>query len=602
MSVHTWKRLLVVILLCAVSLAPLVPIQAHEPQPPVTAATPAAYEPGQLLVKFRPEASAAARGSRLAALGLSTLKEIGDLDISLLAVPVGQEQATIERLRQDPLVEFAEPNYRLEIPKIVSDALPALRQPEQAQLGSSSALTCTQLYTPVIPNDYYYWLSPEWNQWNLPKICLPEAWSATTGATDVVIAILSSGIEPHHPDLQSKLWTNPGETPCNGLDDDGNGFIDDVHGWNFVSNTNVLTDDLAIGTQMAGIAAAATNNGEGIAGVSWGAKILPIRVYGVSHASISDVILGLNYAANLRQSWQMPMVVLLWGDLGARSAAYQAAVNDADAKGCLLVAGAGDIAPDMNCPCNECINYLAAAHPVIGVSSTDENDGWVPSSKCGDYIDLCAPGDNIFFTDLIEHGRYRIGRSTALAAAHVAGLASLIWSVNPTYPAGYVDYLMTRAGTTVDLGIPGWDMYFGWGRIDAARAVRQADHNLRLLPNDHRLTFVFDPLPSVLTQTLTNPGTSIPTWQAETNVPWLTVSPPAGEQHTPSTLIVYLYPSPLWQYGFGIYTAPITVTSTMPNNQNSPQVFTVTAVYTYIQTLAFPRLFYHYVNPADCGP
>jgi hypothetical protein len=519
-----------------------------------------------------------------------------------MTLPVGQEQAMIERLRQDPLVEFAEPNYRLEIPQIVPETSPALTRPEQAQLGSSSALTCTQLYTPVIPNDYYYWLSPQWNQWNLPKICLPEAWSATTGATDVVIAILSSGIDPRHPDLQSKIWTNPGEIPCNGLDDDGNGFVDDVHGWNFVSNTNVLTDDLAIGTQMAGVAAAATNNnGEGIAGVSWGAKILPIRVYGVSHASISDVIFGLNYAANLRQRWQMPMVVLLWGDLGARSDAYQAAVNDADAKGCLLVAGAGDVAPGVNCPCNECINYLADTPGVLAVSSTDENDGWVPSSKCGSYVDLCAPGDNIFFTDLIEHGRYRIGRSTALAAAHVAGLASLIWSVNPTYQAELVELWMRW--TAVRLGGNYWDMYFGYGRIDAARAVGEPIHYLRVLPNDRRLTFVFDPLPSVLTQTLTNPGTSLPTWQAETNVPWLTVSPPAGEQHTPSTLIVYLYPSPLWQYGFGIYTAPITVTSTMSNSQNSPQVFTVTAVYTYpVQTLVFPRLFYHYVNPADCGP
>jgi subtilisin family serine protease len=595
-----WKLLLIPTLLCAVLFTPLMaPIQAHEPQPPPRAASPVAYEPGQLLVKFRPEASAAARENRLAALGLSTLQEMGDLGISLLAVPAGQEQAMIARLRQDPLVEFAEPNYRVEIPQIVPEALPALTRPELTQLAVSSTITCTQIYTPVTPNDYYYWLSPQWNQWNLPKICLPEAWSATTGATNVVIAIISSGVDVSHPDLQSKIWSNPGETPCNGLDDDGNGFVDDVHGWNFVGGNNDVTDDSGIGTYVAGIAAAATNNSLGIAGVSWGAKILPIRVYGVNHADIAEVILGLNYAANLRQRWQMPMVVLLLGDLGGYSDAYQAAVYDAHAKGCLLVANSGDTNDPCNANCTCPINWLAAAAYVIGVSSTDEDDAWVPSSKCGFYVDFCAPGKDVLFT--IPGGSYGAGRSTYLAAAHVAGLASLIWSVNPTYQADLVEILMRW--TAVDLGVPGWDMYFGYGRIDAARAILEAGHYLQVLPNEHHLTFIFDPLPSVLTQTLTNPGTSLPAWQAETNVPWLTISPPVGEQHTPSTLIISLTTSPLWQYGYGVYTAPITVSSTMPNNQNSPQVFTVTAIYTSpVQTLAFPRLFYHYLDPADCGP
>ena len=173
-----------------------------------------------------------------------------------------------------------------------------------------------------------------------------------------------------------------------------------------------------------------------------------------------------------------------------------------------------------------------------------------------------------------------------------------------------VDYLMKRAGTTVDLGIAGWDMYFGWGRIDAAKAVQKAVHYLRLLPNDHRLTFVFDATLNVtLTQTIINLGTSSPTWRAETNVPWLTISSPSEEQHTPSTILVSLNPNPLWQqpgygvHGYGVYTAPITVTSTMSNSQNSPQIFMATAVYTeQIKTLVFPRLFYHYVNPAYCGP
>jgi subtilisin family serine protease len=588
--VRIWKRLLIPTLLCAVLFAPLLaPIQAHEPQPPPTAASPAAYAPGQLLVKFRPEASAAARGSRLAALGLSTLQEMGDLGLSLLAVPAGQEQAMIERLRQDPLVEFAEPNYRVGLPKIVADILPTLTRPELTQLAVSSTVTCTQLYTPVIPNDYYYS-----SQWNLPKICLPEAWSATTGAKEAVIAVLASGIDLQHPDLQSKIWTNPGENPCNGLDDEGNGFVDDVHGWNFVADNNDVTDDSAVGTIVAGVAAAATNNnGEGVAGVSWGAKILPIRVFGANYADISDLIAGVYYAANVRQRWQMPMVILLGGYIPTPSEAYQTAVSYAHEKGCLLVAGVGD----MDSPCNENINWLAAATYVIAVSATDENDNWVGSSQCGFYVDLCAPGTNIIFP--IPNGSYAVGRSTMLAAAHVAGLASLIWSVNPTYPADLVEILMRW--TAVDLGVPGWDMYFGYGRIDASRAVQQAIHYLRVLPNDHRLIFVHDPTRNnPPPQTITNPGTSCPTWQVETDVPWLSITPVA--QNTPSIMLVSLDPDPLYQHGYGIYTGHITVTSTITNSQNNPQVFTVTAAYTYpVQTLRLQPLFYRYLNP-NCGP
>jgi len=586
--VRIWKRLLVITLLCAVSLAPMVPLQAHEPQPPPTAAIPAAYAPGQLLVKFRPEASAAARGSRLAALGLSTLREMGDLGISLLAVPAGQEQAMIARLRQDPLVEFAEPNYRVELPKIVADISPAFTWPEQARFGASSAVTCTQLYTPVIPNDYY------WNeQWNLRKICLPEAWSVTTGATDAVIAVLASGIDLQHPDLQGQIWTNPGENPCNGLDDDGNGFVDDVHGWNFVGDNNDVTDDSAVGTIVAGVAAAATSKGEGVAGVSWGAKILPIRVFGTNHADISDLIAGLYYAANIRQQWQMPMAILLGGYMPVQSEAYQAAVYYAHEQGCLLVAGAGD----MDMPCNENINWLAAAAYVIAVSATDENDSWVGSSQCGFYIDLCAPGKNVIFP--LPNGSYALGRSTMLSAAHVAGLASLIWSLNPTYPADLVEILLRW--TAVDLGAPGWDMYFGYGRIDASRALREAVHYLRLLPNDHHLIFVHDPTRNnPPPQTITNPGTSCPTWQAETNAPWLSITPVC--QNTPSAILVSLDPDPLYEYGYGIYTGHITVTSTITNSQNNPQVFTVTAAYTYpVQTLQLQPLFYRYLSP-NCGP
>jgi hypothetical protein len=123
----------------------------------------------------------------------------------------------------------------------------------------------------VIPNDLYF---P--SQWNLAKIGAPTAWQITTGSDEVVIAVIGTGVDLDHAELRNKIWTNPGEIPGNGIDDDGNGYVDDVHGWDFVDSDNDPQDDYGYGTFVATVAAAETNNGLGIAGMSWGAETVPI--------------------------------------------------------------------------------------------------------------------------------------------------------------------------------------------------------------------------------------------------------------------------------------------------------------------------------------
>ena len=183
--------------------------------------------------------------------------------IYILRLPAQNDVlATVEAFQADPNVEYAEPNY-------------------------VAHLTDT-------PNDPGYG-----QQWGLPAVHAEEAWTITKGSPAVTIAILDTGVDLNHPDLAGKIWTNPGEIPGNGIDDDGNGYIDDVNGYDFVNLDNNPQDDNGHGTHVAGIAAAGTNNGVGVAGVCWNCKILPLKVMQSSgRGSYSDIAAAVNYASN----------------------------------------------------------------------------------------------------------------------------------------------------------------------------------------------------------------------------------------------------------------------------------------------------------------
>lgn len=398
---------------------------------PTTAirAESAPFRPGGVLVKFKPGASIAEMQATLARLGLYIEREISSLGIKSLAVPPGQELAIAEMMKHNPSVEYAEPDY------FVTAAL--------------------------VPNDSHWS-----NQWAPAKIRAPAAWEITTGGEEITIAVLDTGVELNHPDLVAKIWTNPGEIPANSLDDEGNGKVDDVHGWHFYhdcSNSdclpfedNELQDDNGHGTHVAGIAAAETNNETGIAGISWEARLMPVKVldeYG--NGWYSDVIAGIVYATD---NGADIINLSLGGE--ESSEALQDAVDYSYTHGVLLVAATGNT--------GEAVLYPAACNRVLAVGATNSSDQRPRFSNYGPEIDVAAPGVSILSTwPKLDGYWYKSG--TSMAAPHVAGLAALIKSARPELTNKRVAQAITQ--TALDLGPPGWDEFYGWGRIDAYRAV-----------------------------------------------------------------------------------------------------------------------------------
>ncbi|MFQ5797042.1 MAG: S8 family serine peptidase, partial [Candidatus Bipolaricaulia bacterium] len=288
-----------------------------------------------------------------------------------------------------------------------------------------------------------------------------QAWDITTGSPDLIIAVVSTGVAIDHPDLKNKIWTNHDEIPGNGIDDDENGCVDDVHGcWFFNGEATAdLTDTAGWGTLTSSIAAAETNNGIGMAGVSWGARIMPIKVLrllpgDVLGGYVADMIRAIDYAvANGARIIHLGPRV---GDVSdALLELLRAKIDYAVSKGVLVVAGAGDEGEDH-------LAYPAGFENVVAVGATGPRNQRAWFSNYGTGIDLVAPGGLIACPDLPEQSRWpALSNGTNLAAAYVEGVASLIWSVNPGLSPGEVRTVLRESA--VDLGRPGYDEEYGYG-------------------------------------------------------------------------------------------------------------------------------------------
>ncbi len=396
--------------------------------------------PGQILVRYRsPQGQYSAQpGTQYQGLdlGLATgqvqiLGRIPQLGVWLLQVPQGSEESALSELGRQPGVQYVEPNYQ------------------------AAALET--------PND------AEWSkQWALAKINAPQAWDIAH-CQGVVVALLDTGAYVQHPDLVNALWTNSRETPANGIDDDGNGKIDDIHGWHFYQNCTtglclpyenpIIDDENGHGTHVAGIAAAETNNATGVAGVSWGARAMIVRVldqYGDGY--YYDIALGIVYAAD---NGARVINLSLGGE--TPSQLMQDAVEYAYSKGALVVAAAGNN--------GGAVMYPAACDHAVAVAATDANDQRPSFSNQGPEVDIAAPGESIIST-WPQPYLYYYKRGTSMAAPHVSAAAALLWSWRPDWSNQQVqDRLQAQADDVNSDLYPGHDPYLGWGRLNLHRAL-----------------------------------------------------------------------------------------------------------------------------------
>jgi subtilisin family serine protease len=359
------------------------------------------------------------------------------------------------------------------------------------------------------PNDPYFQSSGAWGQsypdlWGLSKIAAPAAWDATFGA-GVVVAVVDSGVDYGHPDLTANIWQNPGETGTdaqghdkrtNGVDDDGNGFIDDWRGYNFASASplapNDPMDDLGHGTHVAGTIGAVGDNAIGVVGVAPSSKIMAIKAFAQDGtATDADLANAIHYAA----ANGARVINASWGTFSdTPDLTIIDAVDEAhDTYGAIVVASAGNGAIDLG---NEIVPgtafYPAAALNAVAVGATTHLDEIASFSDYGKKLDVMAPGGGDGDVGLVSPERsilsllsakaapgfvgggvvgtrYLRQGGTSMSAPHVSGVAALVLASHPGATPEQVRQAI-RAGSD-DIGDAGWDAHAGYGRVNAARAV-----------------------------------------------------------------------------------------------------------------------------------
>jgi len=362
------------------------------------------WVPGQVLVKYRsgfaPEGGKHGINRSKKAFDRFRLKGKAQQHAAargldrVYVIEVDDVHAALARFAKDPNIEYAEPNWVIELS--------------------------------AVPNDPSYSA-----QWSLDKIGAPAAWDTATSGSGVVIGVVDTGIDLTHPDLAANLWTNPGEIAANNIDDDGNGFIDDVHGWDFASDDADPTDTNGHGTMVAGVIGAVGNNATGVSGVAWTAKLAALRI-GTGTASVYAAVEAIQYANAM--GFRITSNSYGWWE-GGQSFLFDDVIAAAEAQGNLFVAAAGNEGHD---------NDQLPAYPshydnanVISVTATTASDAlWSSGNYGARSVDLGAPGVAIETT--ARGGGYTNGSGTSFAAPLVAGAAALYWTANPSLTAAQV--------------------------------------------------------------------------------------------------------------------------------------------------------------------
>ena len=425
-------------------------------------ATPPEFTPGELLVRLTPQAS----------------MELDNLKSDSAVARFFAEQKVVSYKRAIPLKgRLSTYHSNIDRAYLLRFSLLADLATLKTTFGKSDyieavSLNCLRptLAEAIVPNDPKYA-----EQWSLPAMKLPEAWTIEKGNKNVVIAIVDSGIDYRHDDLGNKIWVNQDEIPDNEIDDDENGYVDDIHGWDFTDAPNLQAegdsiegdnepiDESGHGTHVAGIAGAVPDNGIGIAGVAWNCSLMAVRtglsLGGGSRMQDDDSAAAIVYAADNGAD----IINMSWGSK-QQSFVIRDAVEYAYARGVVLIGAAGNS--------NETESIFPAAYrKVISVASTNQFQQRFYRSNYGASVDIGAPGNGIISTH-INNG-YRLLTGTSMAAPHVAGVAALMLSKRPALTHEEIRQILINTADSVpeedsEVSDP---KFVGAGTVNAYRAL-----------------------------------------------------------------------------------------------------------------------------------
>jgi subtilisin family serine protease len=319
----------------------------------------------------------------------------------------------VRRAQQDPRVEYAEPDYLV----YAMDTIP--NDPFFNNMWGLSNLACSFCDSSQ----------------QIASIDATKAWDITTGNDNVVAVVLDTGVQLQHEDLSANAWVNPQEIAGNGVDDDDNGFVDDVHGWNFFDDNNRTYVDAAQdfhGTHVAGSIGAVSNNGLGVTGVAWHVKIMSLKFLGGTQGKgkTSDAIKGIRYAIGLRnRGVDVRVINASWGG-GSESLALRQAISDANDAGILFVCAAGNDGENIDDVPTFPASYSIDQPNAISVGALNQGGSLASFSNFGHAsVSVAAPGVGIFST---WPGSYNSLQGTSMSTPYVSGIAVLLWSNEPS--------------------------------------------------------------------------------------------------------------------------------------------------------------------------
>lgn len=386
------------------------------------------FVPGELLIKFDKNATPEETRSALLKIRGKLKKKMKLADLQLVNVPVNTVKMAIRQLGINSVVEYAEPNYFRYM-----NASDTGTYPDDSQFDDMWGLH-NEGQTGGTAN---------------ADIDAPESWDITTGNPDMVVAVIDSGADMEHEDLAANIWTNPGEIPENGIDDDNNGYIDDVHGWDFAHDDNDPSDTDAIcgghGTHTAGTIGAVGDNEIGVTGINWNVQVMPLKIFkrvlGLFCSTTSaDIVDAIKYAST--------MGVRVSNNSYGGGPPSQAEYDAIRASDMVFVAAAGNEGRN-----NDTTPSYPASYNldnIIAVAATDHNDNLASFSNYGNTIDIAAPGVQILSTT--PYDTYDFFNGTSMASPHVAGAAGMLLGENPQLTTREVKWNLLNGAD--DKGLP----------------------------------------------------------------------------------------------------------------------------------------------------